>query len=159
MPDHDHAVDHGMFTRFKGNDFHDIGICQSSAVDWGWVMGVNFQGVLYGLQAFVPHMLEHGEAGHIVNTNIIEAERNRPAGLATGADPVGPELIAMGQAVLAQGKQLSDPLEFGRVAASFRVAVADEARGKRQFAPNWPCWNMHCSCYRRGDPTVNTRIL
>ena len=35
---------------------------------WDWVMGVNFYGVLYGLQVFVPHMLEHGETGHIVNT-------------------------------------------------------------------------------------------
>ncbi|MDE2746307.1 MAG: SDR family NAD(P)-dependent oxidoreductase [Chloroflexota bacterium] len=36
---------------------------------WEWVMGVNFWGVLYGIQAFVPHMLAHGEAGHIVNTS------------------------------------------------------------------------------------------
>lgn len=36
--------------------------------DWDWVLGVNFHGVLYGLQTFVPHMLAHGETGHIVNT-------------------------------------------------------------------------------------------
>lgn len=36
--------------------------------DWDWVMGVNFYGVLYGIRSFVPHMLEHGEASHIVNT-------------------------------------------------------------------------------------------
>jgi len=36
--------------------------------DWDWVMGVNFNGVLYGLQAFVPQMLAHGESGHVVNT-------------------------------------------------------------------------------------------
>ncbi len=35
---------------------------------WDWIMGVNFWGVLYGIQVFVPHMLEHGEEGHIVNT-------------------------------------------------------------------------------------------
>ncbi len=35
---------------------------------WEWVLGVNFYGVLYGIQVFVPHMLEHGEEGHIVNT-------------------------------------------------------------------------------------------
>ena len=35
---------------------------------WEWVMGVNFWGVLHGVQTFVPHMLEHGEEGHIVNT-------------------------------------------------------------------------------------------
>ncbi|MDE2745578.1 MAG: SDR family NAD(P)-dependent oxidoreductase [Chloroflexota bacterium] len=36
-----------------------------------WVMGVNFWGVLYGVQVFVPHMLEHGETGHIVNTSSV----------------------------------------------------------------------------------------
>ena len=38
---------------------------------WDWVMGVNFWGVLYGVQVFVPHMLEHGETGHIVNTSSV----------------------------------------------------------------------------------------
>ena len=38
---------------------------------WDWVMGVNFWGVLYGVQVFVPHMLEHGEEGHIVNTSSV----------------------------------------------------------------------------------------
>lgn len=36
--------------------------------DWNWVMGVNFYGVLYGVQTFAPHMVGHGEEGHIVNT-------------------------------------------------------------------------------------------
>ena len=40
---------------------------------WEWVMGVNFQGVLYGIQSFVPHMIEHGEEGHIVNTASLAA--------------------------------------------------------------------------------------
>jgi NAD(P)-dependent dehydrogenase (short-subunit alcohol dehydrogenase family) len=44
------------------------GVWEVANTDWDWVLGVNFYGVLYGLQAFVPHMLEHGEPGHIVNT-------------------------------------------------------------------------------------------
>jgi NAD(P)-dependent dehydrogenase (short-subunit alcohol dehydrogenase family) len=36
--------------------------------DWDWVMGVNFYGILGGLQTFAPHMVAHGEEGHIVNT-------------------------------------------------------------------------------------------
>lgn len=43
-------------------------IWEAPDADWDWVMGVNFYGVLYGLQAFVPRMLAHGEEGHIVNT-------------------------------------------------------------------------------------------
>jgi NAD(P)-dependent dehydrogenase (short-subunit alcohol dehydrogenase family) len=41
--------------------------------DWNWVMGVNFYGVLYGIQTFVPHMLSHGEEGHIVSTASVMA--------------------------------------------------------------------------------------
>ena len=41
--------------------------------DWDWVLGVNLHGVRFGLQAFVPHMLAHGEPGHIVNTASIAA--------------------------------------------------------------------------------------
>jgi NAD(P)-dependent dehydrogenase (short-subunit alcohol dehydrogenase family) len=39
--------------------------------DWRWVVGVNLMGVVYGVQAFVPLMLERGEEGHIVNTSSI----------------------------------------------------------------------------------------
>jgi NAD(P)-dependent dehydrogenase (short-subunit alcohol dehydrogenase family) len=35
---------------------------------WEWVLGVNLWGVINGVNAFVPAMLEHGEPGYIVNT-------------------------------------------------------------------------------------------
>ncbi len=41
--------------------------------DWDWVMGVNFHGVLHGVRTFAPHMVGHGEPGHIVNTASIAA--------------------------------------------------------------------------------------
>jgi NADP-dependent 3-hydroxy acid dehydrogenase YdfG len=36
--------------------------------DWDWVMGVNFGGVVNGIQTFIPRIQKHGEGGHIVNT-------------------------------------------------------------------------------------------
>lgn len=48
-----------------------------SLKDWEWVLGVDLWGVIYGIKAFVPRMLEGGEEGHIVNTASM-------AGLATG---------------------------------------------------------------------------
>ncbi len=38
---------------------------------WEWVIGVNFWGVLYGVQTFLPHMVAHGEEGHVVNTSSV----------------------------------------------------------------------------------------
>ena len=37
--------------------------------DWEWVMGVNFWGMLHGIRAFVPRMIEGGEDGHVVDTS------------------------------------------------------------------------------------------
>ncbi|MFN0096170.1 MAG: SDR family NAD(P)-dependent oxidoreductase [Dehalococcoidia bacterium] len=45
--------------------------------DWDWVFDVNVKGVVNGLRAFVPRMLESGQEGHIVNTASM-------AGLVTG---------------------------------------------------------------------------
>lgn len=36
--------------------------------DWDWVMGVNLDGVINGIQVFTNRILSHGEGGHIVNT-------------------------------------------------------------------------------------------
>jgi len=36
--------------------------------DWDWLMGVNFWGVVHGIQTFIPRIRKHGEGGHIVNT-------------------------------------------------------------------------------------------
>ena len=35
--------------------------------DWDWIVGVNLWGVIHGVQAFVPEMVERNE-GHVVNT-------------------------------------------------------------------------------------------
>lgn len=57
-----------------------VSVWEIADEDWEWILGVNFYGVLYGLQAFVPHMLAHGEDGHIVNTASL-------AGLLPGGGP------------------------------------------------------------------------
>ena len=46
--------------------------------DWEWVLGVNVYGVLHGIRAFVPRMLEQGEPGHVVNTCSMAGLINMP---------------------------------------------------------------------------------
>ena len=43
-------------------------IWQLSLDDWRWVHDVNVRGVIHGIKAFVPRLLEQGEGGHILNT-------------------------------------------------------------------------------------------
>ncbi|HEX6239134.1 MAG TPA: SDR family NAD(P)-dependent oxidoreductase [Acidimicrobiales bacterium] len=37
--------------------------------DWAWALGVNVWGVIHGIKAFVPAMLDGGDEGHVVNTS------------------------------------------------------------------------------------------
>jgi NAD(P)-dependent dehydrogenase (short-subunit alcohol dehydrogenase family) len=37
--------------------------------DWRWTFEVNVFGVANGISAFLPHMVDHGEDGHVVNTS------------------------------------------------------------------------------------------
>ena len=43
-------------------------LAESEMNDWRWTMNVNLDGVFNGIHEILPHMLEHGESGHIVNT-------------------------------------------------------------------------------------------
>lgn len=51
--------------------------------DWHWVLGVNLWGVIHGVQAFLPRLLEQGQPAHIVNTSSL-------AGLMSGLPCLGP---------------------------------------------------------------------
>jgi NAD(P)-dependent dehydrogenase (short-subunit alcohol dehydrogenase family) len=42
---------------------------QTTIKDWHWVLGVNLWGVIHGIRAFVPIMIDQGTEGHIVNTS------------------------------------------------------------------------------------------
>ncbi|MDO8612986.1 MAG: SDR family NAD(P)-dependent oxidoreductase [Dehalococcoidia bacterium] len=41
---------------------------QQTVKDWQWVLGVNLWGVIHGIRAFVPIMLQQGDECHVVNT-------------------------------------------------------------------------------------------
>jgi len=55
---------------------------KSTYDDYDWMMGVNFGGVVNGIQTFVPRMIGYGQGGHIVNTASLGAfNSSDPAGI------------------------------------------------------------------------------
>jgi len=52
---------------------------ETDLANWAWIESVNLNGVLFGIRAFVPRMIAHGEGGHVVNTASM-------AGLISGGD-------------------------------------------------------------------------
>lgn len=93
--------------------------------DWEWVLGVNLWGVIHGLRAFVPAMLEHGQPGHIVNTASL-------AGHVVG--PFMAPYCASKFAVVAISESLFHELQ-----------MADAAIGVSVLCPGWVNTNIHDS--------------
>lgn len=44
-------------------------VWETTVNDWKWVHGVNVNGVVHGIQAFVPRMIAAGEEGCVINTS------------------------------------------------------------------------------------------
>ena len=64
------ARDHGKVNLI----FNNAGVALTTLLehvkisDFEWIMGINFWGVVYGTQAFLPHLKASGD-GHIINTS------------------------------------------------------------------------------------------
>jgi NADP-dependent 3-hydroxy acid dehydrogenase YdfG len=67
------VADHGKVNLI----FNNAGVALGAFVetvkpeDFQWIMGINFWGVVWGTQAFLPHLKKAGE-GHIVNTSSLK---------------------------------------------------------------------------------------
>ena len=64
--------DHGRVNLVFNNAGVALGAAAGEADpgDFAWVMGVNFWGVVWGTQAFLPHLEASGD-GHVVNTSSV----------------------------------------------------------------------------------------
>jgi len=107
-----------------------------SEADWTWVLGVNLWGVVHGIRAFVPVLLEQGE-GHVVNTASL-------AGL-TSPSMLGPYNVTK-HAVVTMSETLYRDLEAvgSRVGVSVlcpgfvQTRIAESDRNRPDWAPADP---------------------
>jgi NAD(P)-dependent dehydrogenase (short-subunit alcohol dehydrogenase family) len=96
---------------------------------WDWTFGVNFWGVIHGIRAFVPRLIEQGE-GHIVNTASV-------AGLK--ALPFAGPYTASKHAVVGVSEDLA--LELMMLGAPVKVSVLCPGFIKTRLVEserNWP---------------------
>ncbi|MDH7796760.1 MULTISPECIES: SDR family NAD(P)-dependent oxidoreductase [unclassified Beijerinckia] len=100
-----------------GISMHGVPIEKLPVRDWEWVMGVNINGVIHGFQNFIPHMREHGEECHIVNTASIGGFRIQP-----GWD-TGPYSMTK-YAVVALSEALEQDLEGSNIGVSVLCPAA-----------------------------------
>jgi NAD(P)-dependent dehydrogenase (short-subunit alcohol dehydrogenase family) len=104
-----------------------------SEADWNWILGVNLWGVIHGIRAFVPVLLEQGE-GHVVNTASL-------AGL-TSPGMLGPYNVTK-HSVVTMSETLYRDLNLvgSRVGVSVlcpgfvRTGIAESDRNRPAWAP------------------------
>ena len=69
----DHVFDrHGachVLCNNAGVSVANLKLWETEPSDFEWVHGVNVRGVVHGVQAFVPRMIESGEDGFVMNTS------------------------------------------------------------------------------------------
>lgn len=100
-----------------GISMHGVPMEKLPARDWEWVVGVNMFGVIHGFQTLLPHMREHGEESHIVNTASIGGFRMQP-----GWD-TGPYSMTK-YAVVALSEALEQDLEGSKIGVSVLAPAA-----------------------------------
>ncbi len=101
--------------------------------DWRWILGVNLWGVIHGVAAFVPHLIEQGE-GHVVNTASI-------AGL-IAAPFLGPynatkqAVVAISETLFKDLQAVGAPVGVSVLCPGFvQTRIAESERNRPQWAP------------------------
>ncbi|MBI5084093.1 MAG: SDR family NAD(P)-dependent oxidoreductase [Acidobacteria bacterium] len=97
--------------------------------EWAWILGVNLWGVIHGIRAFVPGMLEHGAEAHIVNMASLAGFIPLP-----GAAPYGVSkraVIALSEAVALELKAKGDRIGVSVLCpAAVATGIVDAARNR-----------------------------
>jgi NAD(P)-dependent dehydrogenase (short-subunit alcohol dehydrogenase family) len=102
--------------------------------DWRWILGVNLWGVIHGVAAFTPLLLEQGE-GHIVNTASI-------AGLIV-APFLGPynatkqAVVAISETLFKDLQTVASPVGVSVLCPGFvQTRIAESDRNRPDWAPD-----------------------
>ena len=100
---------------------------------WNWALGVNFYGVLHGIQAFVPRMLDAGHEAHIVNTASIAGLTTRP--LMSAYNVSKHAVVALSECLYAELKLTTDRIHVSVLCPPWAgTPLADNAREDAESA-------------------------
>lgn len=102
---------------------------ESDPAGWEWTLGVNLMGVVHGIRAFVPHLVEQRE-GHVVNTASLAGLKGAPFMAA---------YVAAKHAVVGISESLA--LEFDMIDHRLGVSVLCPGFVRTRIAEsgrNWP---------------------
>lgn len=96
---------------------------------WHWVLNVNFFGVLYGVQAFVPRMLKAEHDAHIVNTASLAGLTTRP--LMSAYNVSKHAVVALSECLYAELQLTTENIHVSVLCPAWaKTRLAESARSK-----------------------------
>jgi NADP-dependent 3-hydroxy acid dehydrogenase YdfG len=129
--------------------------------DWDWGLGVMLGGVINGVLTFLPHILKHGEGGHILSTSSMSAVVPIPntavyttckAAMMGLHETIRPELAPenIGVSVFCPGPVQSNIHESAKTRpAKYQTAEATERERQLAARPVNPLWMDAYECGER----------
>ena len=130
--------------------------------DWDWGLGVMVGGVVNGITTFLPHILEHGEGGHILTTSSMSAVIPIPgsaiyttckAAVIGLSESIRPELAGdnIGVSVFCPGPVQSNIQESGKTRPEHLKKDSGYSEREAQLAkrPISPLWMDAYECGQR----------
>ena len=110
---------------------------RATLADWQWTLGVNLWGVIHGVRAFLPRMLDGGEEGHVVNTASVAGLTALPGNAPYGVSKAG--VVALTEALQLELEQRGAPLRASVLCPGLvRTNILDSARNRPEALRNPP---------------------
>jgi len=104
-------------------------VWKESLNTWHWTLNVNFFGVLYGVQAFVPRMLKAGHEAHIVNTASLAGLTTRP--LMSAYNVSKHAVVALSECLYAELQLTTDKIRVSVLCPAWaKTRLAESTRNK-----------------------------
>lgn len=115
-----------------GISLHGVPLHEISAGDWEWVIGVNIQGVIHGIQALVPRMLATQRPAHVVNTASIGGFQVNPNFLTAAYSMTKYAVVALSEGLHneLQGTQVGVSI-LAPAAVDTRIHLSERSRPDR----------------------------
>ena len=115
-----------------GIALHGVPLHEITAADWDWVIGVNIQGVIHGIQTLVPRMLATERPAHIVNTASIGGFQVNPNFLTAAYSMTKYAVVALSEGLHneLQGTQVGVSI-LAPAAVDTRIHLSERSRPKR----------------------------
>ena len=111
------------------------GVQDASLADWQWILGVNLHGVIHGVRAFVPRMLDGGEEGHVVNTSSVAGLVATPGNAVYGVSKAA--VVALTESLQLELEQRDAPLRASVLCPGLvRTNILDAQRNRPEALRN-----------------------